>query len=256
MRRSQLSIVAILILTGCSGEQVSQVGAKSETTSVATTKYEQEAVISEQQIRQKAESLELNSIMQLSSGRGNVCLIGSNILYTGDSVEGFKVRRITDNSVTLEWDPKGEGIRSGDQTGGIEIILKMPEQGSPLLPEPGPQVESMPRFTHLRRFKPNNIQNGYGADILLKDELSEKELVSLLKRLAGSHDPVVIRIFTSHIAYAQEQNDNYGPEYDSDYILFFVRNLSGRGAYRNCNEIRWMQATGKFSVKFGTKTRF
>ena len=171
-------------------------------------------------------------------------------------MEGFKVRRITDKSVTLEWDPKGEGIQPGDQAGGIEIILKMPEQGSPLLPKPAPQVESMSGFTYLRKFKPNNIQNGYGADILLKDDLSEQELVSFVKRLAGSHDPVVIRIFTSRIAYAQEQSDNYGPEYDSDYILFFVRNLSGRGAYRNCNEIRWMQATGQFSAKFGTKTRF
>jgi hypothetical protein len=242
----------IFFLAGCNEEQVSQDRSKTETTPVTSRKHEQKTDISKQQIRQKAESLELLSIMQLSSGRGNVCLIGSNILYTGDSVEGFKVRRITDNSVTLEWDPKGGEVRPGD----IEIVLKMPEQGSPLLPKPAPQVESKSGFTYLRKFKPNNIQNGYGADILLKDGLSEQELVSFVKRLAGSHDPVVIRIFTSRIAYAQEQNNNYGPEYDSDYILFFVRNLSGRGAYRNCNEIRWMQATGQFSAKFGTKTRF
>ena len=119
-----------------------------------------------------------------------------------------------------------------------------------------PQVKPIPTFTYLREFKPNNIQNGYGADILLEDELSEQELVSFVKRLAGSHDPVVIRIFTSRIAYDQEQNDDYGPEYDSDYILFYVKNFSGRGAYRGCNEIRWMQATGEFSSKFGTKTKF
>ncbi|GAJ05393.1 unnamed protein product [marine sediment metagenome] len=114
----------------------------------------------------------------------------------------------------------------------------------------------LPTFTYLREFKPNNIQKGYGADILLEDELSEQELVSFVKHLAGSHDPVLIRIFTSRIAYDQEQNDNYGPEYDSDYILFYVKNFSGSGAYRGCNEIRWMQATGKFSSKFGTKTKF
>ena len=119
-----------------------------------------------------------------------------------------------------------------------------------------PIVETKPRFTYLRFFKPNNMQTGYGAVILLKDELSEQELVSFVKRLAGSHDPVVIRIFTSQIAYAQELNDNYGQEYDSDYILCYIKNFSGRGAFKGCNEIRWMQETGKFSSKFGTMTKF
>ncbi|MFH1717610.1 MAG: hypothetical protein ABIF19_09690 [Planctomycetota bacterium] len=117
------------------------------------------------------------------------------------------------------------------------------------------QVGPKPTFTHLRLFKPNNRQNGYGADIFLRDELSEQELVSFVKSLADSHDPVVIRIFISHIAYAQELNGNYGPEYDSGYILVYIKNFSGSGAFRGCNEIRWMQATGKFSSKFGTKTR-
>ncbi|MBN2593407.1 MAG: hypothetical protein JXA81_07865 [Sedimentisphaerales bacterium] len=78
------------------------------------------------------------------------------------------------------------------------------------------QFEPIPIFTYLRKWRPNNIQNGYGADILLNGELSEQELVSFVKRLAGSHDPVIIRIFTSRIAYAQEQNNNYGPEYDRE----------------------------------------
>lgn len=253
MKRLQLPIMAIFFLAGCNGEQVSQVRAKTETTPVTAKKHEQETDTSKQQIRQKAESLQLLSIMQ--SDRGNCCMIDSRILYEGDSVEGFKVHQIADSSVTLVWEPKGDEIRSIRQTDRVEIVLKLTGQERPLALELPPQVESMPRFTHLRSFKPDNVQTGYGADILLQDELSEQELVSFVKRLAGSHDPVVIRIFTSRIAYTQEQNDNYGPEYDSDYILFFVRNLSGRGAYRNCNEIRWMQATGKFSAKFGTKTR-
>jgi hypothetical protein len=96
--------------------------------------------------------------------------------------------------------------------------------------------------------------SGFGADILLKDDVSERDLVSLIKQLAGSHDPVVIRVYTSRTAYDQEQNGNYGPEYDSDYILFYVKNFSRMGAYRGCNEIRWMQEVGKFSSKFGTKS--
>jgi len=78
-----------------------------------------------QQIRQKAESLELSGIMQ--TGRGNCCMIGSNILYEGDSVEGFKVRRIGDSSVTLEWEPKADEIRFGGQTDSVEVVLKMSE---------------------------------------------------------------------------------------------------------------------------------
>ena len=78
-----------------------------------------------QQIRHKAENLELSGIMQ--TGRGNCCMIGSNILYEGDSVEGFKVCRIGDSSVTLEWEPKGDEIRFGGQTDSVEVVLKMLE---------------------------------------------------------------------------------------------------------------------------------
>jgi len=78
-----------------------------------------------QQIRHKAENLELSGIMQ--TGRGNCCMIGSNILYEGDFVEGFKVCRIGDSSVTLEWEPKGDEIRFGGQTDSVEVVLKMSE---------------------------------------------------------------------------------------------------------------------------------
>ena len=118
------------------------------------------------------------------------------------------------------------------------------------------RTKTKAQFTYLRQFKPSNIQNGFGADILLKDDLSEQELVSFVKHLAGSHNPVLIRIFTSRVAYDQEQNNNYGPEYDSNYILFYVKNFSSAPAYRGFNEIRWMQKIGKFSSKFGTKTKF
>ncbi len=78
-----------------------------------------------QQIRQKAESLELSGIMQ--SERGNCCMIGSDILYAGDSVEGFIVRQIGDSSVKLEWVPKGDDLRFGGQKGPVEIVLKLSE---------------------------------------------------------------------------------------------------------------------------------
>jgi len=80
-----------------------------------------------QQIRQKAESLGLSSIMHSESERGNCCMIGSNILYEGDSVQGFKVRRIGDSSVKLEWEPKGDDLRYGSQKGPVEVVLKLSE---------------------------------------------------------------------------------------------------------------------------------
>ena len=176
-----------------------------------------------------------------------------------------KREREEEQGLAKEWEKARELLRKQLETEqkysrsvgrSTQVETPLPESKQPEVGRQMPQIESGPDFAFLRSFRPNNSQNGYGADILLKDELSHQELVGFVKRLAGSHDPVVIRIFTSHIAYAQEHTGNYGPEYDSDYILFYVRNFSGRGAYRGCDEIRWMQVTGKFSSKAGTKIKF
>jgi len=112
-----------------------------------------------------------------------------------------------------------------------------------------------PPYEILKSWRPNNEPTGYGAEILLNMDYTEAEIISFVKQLATGHDPVVIRIFTSRNAYEQEQTGNYGPAYKSDYILFYVKNTTGRGAYRGFNEIRWMQEVGKYSSKFGLKTR-
>ena len=78
-----------------------------------------------QQIQQKAKGLELSGIMQ--TGRGNCCMIGSDILYEGDSVEGFKVRQIGDSFVKLEWEPKRDEKRLGAQSESVEIVLRLSE---------------------------------------------------------------------------------------------------------------------------------
>ncbi|MHC4628077.1 MAG: hypothetical protein ACYTDV_13945, partial [Planctomycetota bacterium] len=74
-----------------------------------------------QQIQEKAKGLELASIMQ--TGRGNCCMIGSDILYEGDSVEGFKVSQIGDNFVKLEWEARGDEKLFGAQSKSVEIVL-------------------------------------------------------------------------------------------------------------------------------------
>jgi len=77
------------------------------------------------QIQQKAKGLKLSGIMQ--TGRGNCCMIGSDILYEGDSVEGFKVRQIGDSLVKLEWEPKRDERRLGAQSESVEIVLRLSE---------------------------------------------------------------------------------------------------------------------------------
>ncbi len=78
-----------------------------------------------QQIRKKAEKLELSSIMHSDSDRGDCCMIGSDILYEGDTVDGFKVIQIGDDFVKLEWESKPDDIRFGGRTESMEIVLQM-----------------------------------------------------------------------------------------------------------------------------------
>ncbi len=79
----------------------------------------------EEQIRQQARSLQLLSIM--SDARGNCCMIDDKILYQGDSIGGFVVRKITNDSVKLEsaHDPKLPTKGNNIETETVEIILKL-----------------------------------------------------------------------------------------------------------------------------------
>ena len=71
-----------------------------------------------EQIRQKAEKMQLLSIMR--SDRGDCCMIDNQILYKGDSVEGFKIKEIGTSSITLELESKGD---SGQQE--TQVVLKL-----------------------------------------------------------------------------------------------------------------------------------
>ncbi len=110
-------------------------------------------------------------------------------------------------------------------------------------------------YSIIQQWKPDNNQNGLGADILLKQDLSKEEIISFLKQLSKDKDPVLIKIYTSQEAYKQEKNETYGKEFQEGYLLFYVRNTTGKGAYRGFNEIRWMQEIGKFSSLLGQKTK-
>ena len=58
------------------------------------------AMIMQEQIRQKAKNMKLYSTMQ--SQKGICCMINNKILYEGDTIEDFEVKKITTDSVLLE----------------------------------------------------------------------------------------------------------------------------------------------------------
>jgi hypothetical protein len=64
----------------------------------------------QQQIKQKAKEMHLDSIMQ--SNMGKCCMINNKILYAGNSIEGFKVLQIDDDQVKLS-------------SGGVDIVLSL-----------------------------------------------------------------------------------------------------------------------------------
>ena len=57
-------------------------------------------LIWQEQVKQKANKLKLYSTMQ--SEKGICCMIENKILYVGDEIEGFKVTKISNDSVVLQ----------------------------------------------------------------------------------------------------------------------------------------------------------
>ena len=194
------------------------------------------------------------SVASFMGGAALSWLLDSEAAFAEEPIAARRARTIQTTKLEIR-DASGK-LRASLDPNGLQfydnqgaVTWKAPSQTSL-------NAKAKVQFAYLRQFKHGKVQNGFGADVLLKDDLSERELIALVKQLAGSHDPVLIRIFTSRLAYNQERNNKYGPEYNSDYILFYVKNFSSLPAYRGSNEIRWMQETGKFSSKFGTKTKF
>ena len=141
------------------------------------------------------------------------------------------------------------------------------EQSPPLDPkqtnisdtvEPQEKENSLQVIEHsvLRDWKPNRDYRGLGLEILVSDEATEEELIELIQTLAGRREHVNIRVYSSNEAYRQEQRQSYGDAYKRGYLLFYIKNLTGRGPFDGFNEIRWMQETGHLPHKRGEKMRF
>ena len=69
-------------------------------------------ILLREEINRKSKGLQLWSIM--AAPQGGCCMINEKILYVGDSIDGFTVKKITQRAVELEQD-------------GISIVLKMSE---------------------------------------------------------------------------------------------------------------------------------
>jgi len=80
-------------------------------------------MVKQRQIRQKAQEMQLLSIMK--SDRGDCCMIGSKILYEGDCIGDFKVRQIGDSFVKLEWNQDPNNGPSDTQPEAVEIMLNL-----------------------------------------------------------------------------------------------------------------------------------
>jgi preprotein translocase subunit SecG len=78
-----------------------------------------------QEVERKAQGFQLLSIMQ--SDQGKCCMIGDTILRKGDSIQGFKVRQIGEDFVTLHWEPEHDDRPPDTENERIEIVLKLPE---------------------------------------------------------------------------------------------------------------------------------
>jgi len=139
---------------------------------------------------------------------------------------------------------------SPQQTPGRTDALETAEPYQSVTQEP--TIE----YSVLRQWQPNNDPRGLGLEILVSGDATEEQLVGLITSLAASHDPVIIRAYGSEEAYREGQSQNYTKNYDTDFLLFYVKNLTGRGLYSGFNEIRWMQQEGSLPHKLGEKTIF
>ena len=132
------------------------------------------------------------------------------------------------------------------------IQTDIPETVEPQEEVPVPVIE----HSVLRDWKPYNDYRGLGLEILVSEEATQEELIELIQTLAAGHEHVNIRVYSSREAYRQEQRQTYGDVYKRGYLLFYIKNLTGRGPFDGLNEIRWMQEKGHLPHKLGEKTQF
>ena len=118
-------------------------------------------------------------------------------------------------------------------------------------------IESI-QYKVLRSWNPNNDNLAIGMDILIdKKNISEEAIKRLIAEIVGSQVELAnILIFSSRNAWVEGQRGSgFTDDYKKNYIAFYVKNSTQKGAYTGFNEIRWMQEVGKLASKYGSKTK-
>lgn len=119
--------------------------------------------------------------------------------------------------------------------------------------DPQSQIKATVVYDVLRSWNPDSDPNAIGMEILINpDDVSKENIVNLVQKIADNKSKAVIKIYQDKKAWQGEQKGVYGDIFDAGYLVFYVKNTTGSGAYRGFNEIRWMQELGNLEELFGT----
>ncbi|HOV24897.1 MAG TPA: hypothetical protein PK566_00860 [Pseudobacteroides sp.] len=107
----------------------------------------------------------------------------------------------------------------------------------------------------LSQFKPFQVDEGFGASILIDPDSKKEDIIELVKRLSKDKDPVAIEIFCSEKAYDEYINHDTKDEFKSGYIASYTKNKSyPEKNFYGVNELLWMQEKGSLSSLYNTVT--
>lgn len=111
-------------------------------------------------------------------------------------------------------------------------------------------------YTILREWNPDEDPRAIGLEILINEEDATKENIeNLVKSLSHSAGKAAIKVFQNQQAWEEERSGDYTDVYDSGYLAYYVKNLTGSGAFQGRNEIRWFQAEGQLEHLMGSTTQ-
>ena len=113
--------------------------------------------------------------------------------------------------------------------------------------EKRPQIDNVEYIT----YNHNNIS--YSVDLIYTGEITKNNLIEICNEFNKEYDAVVVKIYSSKDGYSALKNNVFNDAFYSDYLLFYVKNNTGEGAYKGFNEIRWMQEKGALGDLFGLK---
>jgi len=114
------------------------------------------------------------------------------------------------------------------------------------------QAPKLPAYEVLRAWEPDRNPRAIGRDLLVSGEVTEDELVALIKAITDGYDPAIVRVVTSARAFEYLMDSSLDtPDYArEEYILYYMKDHS-----KGFNELRWFQESGPFAEKFGTTTQ-